>query len=192
MKSLLLSLAFTLVATATQAAIISYDLTGTAGAGLRFGNEPAVLSGGTGGEIGLGITFDNVANLLTISNVGWGSAASAGFSDLTSTATASHIHGPTPSNNGNGFTESGAGVLFTLTRSSSATTGGTFTNAPILLTAAQATDLSNGKYYINIHTSNNGGGELRGFLVPAPVPEPTTPLLGVLALGSVALRRRRA
>jgi hypothetical protein len=45
-------------------------------------------------------------------------------------------------------------------------TGGVFTDPPITLTAAQRTDLFNGKHYINIHTANNGGGELRGFLVP--------------------------
>ncbi len=185
MKQLLLTLAFGSLATLAPAAITNFDLIGTAGAGLLPGNEPAVASGGTGGEIGAGIFFDSVASTLTI-NVGWGSAN--GFTDLSSVANNSHIHGPTAANNGSGFTQT-AGVLFTLTRSSSAVTGGTFTTAPIVLTASQATDLFNGKYYINIHTVNNGGGELRGFLV---VPEPTTPLLGMLALGSVALRRRRA
>lgn len=168
-----------------NAATIQLDLQGTAGSGLLFLNEPAVFSGGTGGEIGAGIFYDNVANLLTL-NVGWGS--SQGFTDLSSLSSASHIHGPTTSNNGNGFTQT-AGVIFTLTRSSSAVTGGTFTNAPILLTEPQEADLLNGKYYINIHTTNNTGGELRGFLVQA-VPEPSTALLG-LACGAVFLLRRR-
>ena len=192
MKRLLLTLACVSLANFAPAAITNFDLIGTAGAGLLFGNEPAVASGGTGGEIGAGITFDDVTSQLTV-NVGWGS--SQGFTDLSSAANNSHIHGPTANNFGTtpatgiAYTQT-AGVLVTLNRSSSLVTGGTFTNGPITLTTTQVTDLFNGKYYINLHTANNGGGELRGFIVP--VPEPTTPLLGMLALGSVALRRRRA
>ena len=172
-------------------AIIPFDLQGTAGIGLLPGNEPGSITGGTGGEIGAGISFDTVSSLLTI-NAGWGS--SQGFTDLSSAANASHIHGPTTSNNGSGFTQT-AGVLFTLTRSSNAVTGGTFTTAPITLTAAQATDLQNGKFYINIHTVNNGGGELRGFIVPVPEPA-SAGILSALALMGVAsgsrLRQRKA
>jgi hypothetical protein len=97
----------------------------------------------------------------------------------------SHIHGPTTSNNGNGFTQT-AGVLFNLTRSSNAVTGGVFTDAPITLSGAQEIDLLNGKYYINVHTANNTGGELRGFLVP--VPEPIS--VGALAPLSLLMGRR--
>jgi hypothetical protein len=188
MKLPFLTLMVCSLASMSQAATIQFNLIGTAGPGLLPGNEPAVASGGTGGEIGTGITFDDVSNLLTI-NVGWGS--SQGFADLSSAANNSHIH-VTASNNGfNGvsnFTQTG-GVVFTLTRSSNAVSGGMITNAPILLNAAQKADLLNGKYYINIHTVNNGGGEMRGFLV---VPEPGSALLGMVALGAFSLRRRRA
>ena len=192
MKKLLFLALFTAAAVQLHGAIIPFDLQGTAGIGLLPGNEPGSITGGTGGEIGAGITFDTATNLLSI-NVGWGS--SQGFTDLSSTASASHIHGPTTSINGSGFTQT-AGVLFTLTRSSSAVTGGTFTTAPILLTAAQATDLNNGKYYINIHTATNGGGETRGFIIPAAVPEPASAgILSALALMGVAsgsrLRQRK-
>ena len=186
MKPIVLPIVFSLFASFANAATIQFDLIGTAGAGLLPGNEPGSLTGGTGGEIGTGITFDDVTNLLTL-NVGWGS--SQGFTDLTSLANNSHIHGPVASNNGNGFTQT-TGVFVNLTRSSSAVTGGTFTDAPIQFTAPQAADLMNGKFYINLHTTTNGGGEMRGFLVA--VPEPTAPLLGLLGLGAVAMRRRRA
>lgn len=167
-----------------RAAIIPFDLKGRAGDGLLPGNEPGVVIGGTGGEIGAGIFYDDVAKLLTI-NVGWGS--SQGFTDLSSLATASHIHGPTASSFGNGFTET-AGVLFHLSRSSNAVTGGVFTNPPILLTPAQEAQLLSGRYYINIHTANNPPGEMLGFLVP--VPEPTG-IASLLCLGGFAMLRRR-
>ena len=173
----------------SHAALFDYNLIGTAGPGLLPGNEPGAIVGGTGGEIGLGIRLDDLGdadpntNTLKIS-VGWGS--SQGFTDLSSASNNSHIHGPTASNNGSGFTQT-AGVLFTLTRSSNATTGGTIIQDITGFTAANVIDLNNGKFYLNIHTANNGGGELRGFIVP--VPEPTT--VSMAALGALALLRTR-
>jgi uncharacterized repeat protein (TIGR02543 family) len=168
-KLILTTLLCAAVAQVAIATTNQFDLKGTAGTGLLFGNEPSVASGGTGGEIGAGIFFDDVSNLLTV-NAGWGS--SQGFTDLSSLAI-----------NGNGFTET-ASVLFSLTRSANAVTGGIFTTPPILLTAAQVTDLFNGKYYINIHTVNNPGGELRGFLVPVYTLTVTTNGNGSISPGS--------
>ena len=187
MKAILTAVVSLAFALQSNAALFNFDLQGIAGFGLLPGNEP-IATGGTGGEIGAGVFYDNVAKLLTV-NIGWGS--SQGFTDLTSTASASHIHGPTAAVNGSGFTQT-AGVLFSLTRSSSAVTGGTFTtpSSTITLTAAQETDLLNGKYYVNIHTANNGSGELRGFIVP--VPEPSSVLLGLLGgVSLLAFRRRK-
>src|SRR5947207_2637458 len=88
---------------AARAAIIDISLQGTAGMGLLGGNEnPAVVGGGSGGEIGSGILFDNITLQLTV-NIGWGSGN--GFSDLTGTATAGHIHGPTTSPAPGSFTQ---------------------------------------------------------------------------------------
>ena len=107
-------------------------------------------------------------------------------------STNAHIH-VTANNFGNGgagnFTQTG-GVAICLTRSSTAVTGGVFTGQPITLTAPQEADLLNTKYYINIHTVNNGGGEMRGFLTA--VPEPNS--IGLLGLGTCVLgliRRRK-
>ena len=186
MKTLLAALFSVACLTQAQAAIIQFDLLGTAGLGLRSGNEPQPLpfpTSASGGEIGAGITYDDVLNQLTL-NVGWGS--SQGFTDLSSVANNSHIHGPTAANNGHNFTQT-AGVLFTLTRSGNAVAGGTFLNAPLSLTEAQEAELMNGRWYINLHTANNGGGEIRGFFVP--VPEPSTIALGV-GLGAVLLGLR--
>jgi MYXO-CTERM domain-containing protein len=178
----------------SQAATIQFNLIGTAGPGLLFGNEPAVGSGGTGGEINAGITFDDVAKTLSI-DVAWGSAS--GFTNLTGAATNAHIHGPTTNNNGNngvGDWRQTAGVLIGLTSApftynNSATAGGIVgTSAP--LNAANEAALFAGKLYLNVHTGANGGGEMRGFLTP--VPEPGTAVFGLAALGGLVLRRRRA
>ena len=47
--------------------------------------------------------------------------------------------------------------------------------------------------YLNIHSSIYPGGEIRGFLVPLPVPEPTTygmMLVGLAGVGYMARRRK--
>jgi hypothetical protein len=54
--------------------------------------------------------------------------------------------------------------------------------------AAQLTNILNGRAYINFHTNQFGGGEIRGALVV--VPEPATGLAGV-GLAGLLLRRRR-
>lgn len=188
LRALLLA-SLCLTASAAPAATIAFDLIGTAGIGLLPGNEPGSITGGTGGEIGAGITFDDVTKLLTI-NVGWGS--SQGFTDLSSATNNSHIHGPTANNNGfNGtanFTQT-AGVLANLTRSSNLATGGTISQS-VALNATNEAALFAGKLYINIHTVNNGGGEMRGFIVQA-VPEPSRALLAGLGLVVLGFRRRR-
>jgi hypothetical protein len=54
--------------------------------------------------------------------------------------------------------------------------------------------LASGKAYFNLHTSAFPGGEIRGFLAAAPVPEPASAVLGLGGLAVVGLigtRRRR-
>ena len=101
-------LALLLLVASANAATIQFDLQGTAGFGLLGGNEnPAVPSGqgGSGGEIGAGISYDDGSNVLTI-NIAWGSGN--GFTDLTGDATAGHIHGPTVDSGSAAFTENAA------------------------------------------------------------------------------------
>jgi hypothetical protein len=56
--------------------------------------------------------------------------------------------------------------------------GGTTAQAEIDLFAAIAA----GKAYFNIHSSVYGGGEIRGFLLPRPVPTAPTTWGGIKAL----------
>ncbi len=48
---------------------------------------------------------------------------------------------------------------------------GTQIAGKVTLTEAQIADLNAGKYYVNIHTDTNKGGEVRGTLKPFVAPE---------------------
>jgi hypothetical protein len=178
-------------ALSAQADIFFFDLLGKAGPGLLPGNENGTINGtaGSGGELGNGIFFDDVTNLLSI-EIGWGSAN--GFTDLTGDTSAGHIHGPTASAGTASFLEN-APVWIPLNNlaewDESATSGG-FDGA-VTLTDEQEIALFQGRLYINAHTQLNPGGEIRGNIV---VPEPTTISLVALAagVGYLLLRRRRA
>jgi hypothetical protein len=72
------------------------------------------------------------------------------YSGLTGPATAAHFHGPAgPADK--------AGVAVAIPNATTSPAEGSAT-----LTDAQAADLTAGKYYVNIHTAANPGGEIRG------------------------------
>jgi CHRD domain len=72
------------------------------------------------------------------------------YSGLSGPATAAHFHGPAePGKN--------AGVAVAIPNAGTSPVSGSAT-----LTDAQAADLTAGKYYVNIHTAANPGGEIRG------------------------------
>ena len=71
------------------------------------------------------------------------------YTGLTGPATMAHFHGPAePGKN--------AGVAVPIAPASSPSEGSA------TLTDAQAADLVAGKYYVNVHTDANKGGEIRG------------------------------
>ena len=74
------------------------------------------------------------------------------FKDLTGPAVAAHFHGP-------GEPGKNAGIVLPF-KSAQSPIEGTAT-----LTDAQVADLIAGKWYANIHTAANPGGELRGQMV---------------------------
>lgn len=162
---------------------IQFDLTGVGGSGLIGANErPApVVGGGSGGETGAGIFFDDVSKVLTI-NIGWGSGN--GFTDLTGDVTGLHLHGPADQNNS-------AGVLIGLSGFDASATGGGYTGTEIL-NATNESRLLNGDLYLNVHTTTNTGGEIRGNLVAVAVPEPGGLAVLCVAVSGMLLRRRRA
>jgi hypothetical protein len=72
------------------------------------------------------------------------------YSGLSGPATAAHFHGPAEAGK-NG------GVAVAIPNATSSPAEGSAT-----LTDAQAADLTSGKYYVNVHTAANPGGEIRG------------------------------
>src|SRR6266436_5197996 len=78
------------------------------------------------------------------------------WSGLTAGATASHIHGPAD-------TAHNAPVIFPFSGVPNATSGAIPTQA-FSITPSQVSDLFNGLYYMNVHTSTFPGGEIRGQL----------------------------
>ena len=71
------------------------------------------------------------------------------YSGLTGPATAAHFHGPAEAGKN-------AGVAVPIANPASPFEGSAD------LTDAQAADLMAGKWYVNVHTANNKGGEIRG------------------------------
>ena len=106
-------------------------------AAMNAGTEvPPNSSSGTGT---LTATYDTASKKLS-----W----KGSYSGLTGPATAAHFHTGEPGKNG--------GVALPITPNASPFEGSA------TLTEAQATDLLAGKWYVNVHTEANKGGEIRG------------------------------
>ena len=158
-------------------------------------SEPTI-SPGTGTAL---VDYDNTAHTLRVQ---------ATFTGLLGTVTASHIHSATA------VPGTGTAGVATMTPTfvgfPSGVTSGTYDHTfdmtlptswnasfitnnggtPASAEAALASGLAAGKAYLNIHTQQFPGGEIRGFL--QLVPEPGTLVLA--AAGALALlpRRRRS
>ncbi len=154
------------------------------GGGTRTGSGNAV------------VMFDDATNILSFT---------ATFAGLSSGTTAAHFHCCTAS----AFTGTGdVAVDAPSLAIPTGVTSGTWSEAldldlaanwnPTFVTASGGTtagatarflqNIYENKVYLNIHTTGNPGGEIRGFLVP----EPATAALTLLALaGMVAVGRRQ-
>jgi hypothetical protein len=180
-------------AASSRAAIINFDaiLDGPS-------ESPANASPGTGFAE---VNFDTVANTMRVRVT---------FSGLTAGTTASHIHSATampltstagvatttPTFTGFplGVTAGTYDLTFDMTQASSynpafvTANGGTPASAEAALLAGMQAEES----YLNIHSQNFPGGEIRGFLIP--VPEPSAMILamiGGLGIGTIVTSRRR-
>lgn len=99
---------------------------------------PATTTGGSGTAE---LSYDAASKKLT-----W----TVTYSGLSGPATAAHFHGPAEAGKN-------AGIAVAIPNAGTSPVKGEAT-----LTDAQAADLMSGKYYINIHTAANPGGEIRG------------------------------
>jgi len=102
-----------------------------------------------------------------------------------------HIHGPAaPGVN--------AGVIVGLTADGEVTSGDFFTSvdginpSPVAVSQTVMDHMLDGLTYINIHTDQFTGGEIRGNLLnPTFIPEPSSAMLLAMGVGGFLLRRRR-
>lgn len=107
---------------------------------------------------------------------------------MTGNATGMHIHGPANQN-------STAGVVFNLSIQGppafdNDAAGGGFTGT-VNLNAAQEAILLSGNFYVNVHTSANTSGEIRGNLFAIPEPNSIVLVFGLIAAGGFMTRRRK-
>src|SRR5262245_38239388 len=117
----------------------AFAATETYSADLKGGNEvPAVDTKGSGA---LTATYDTASKKLTYTVT---------YKDLSGPAAAAHFHGPADA-------KTNAGVVVPVKEVTPGTLKGEAT-----LTDAQAAELKAGKWYFNIHTAANKGGEIRG------------------------------
>ncbi|HTR84650.1 MAG TPA: CHRD domain-containing protein [Reyranella sp.] len=135
-KTILAGVAFSALlafASTSFAAVIEY------GADLKASSEvPANASTGTGQLVA---SYDTATKKLSYAVI---------YSGLTGNATMAHFHGPAAAG-------ANAGVVVPVKEMTPNTLRGEAT-----LTDAQAADLAAGKWYFNIHTAANKGGEIRG------------------------------
>ena len=157
-----------------------------AGAQSFISNMDAAQAGG-GGRTGSG----SVTLSLSGSTLSLGTGSYSGLSGNVSVA---HIHGPAAPGVNAGFSYFLTPTFITLGANSGTISAGSINlvanpNGTTFSVADQLTQLNSGLWYINIHSSTFGGGEIRGQITL--VPEPTTASVLLLGAGCAGLMFRR-
>ena len=129
---------------------------------------PPTGSTGTGSA---DVTYDDVTNQLSW-DINWGG--------LSGPVTVMHFHGPAAPGSNAGVQVNIGSISGTTSPSIGATT----------ISASQAADLLNNLYYINIHTAQFPGGEIRGQVLSVPEPTGIALAAGILTAGFLGRRRR--
>jgi trimeric autotransporter adhesin len=121
------------------------------------------------GAVSMKTTLNGASEVPAVNTLGIGTAVftvkpgtgeligSVNFSGLSSNATLAHIHSGAAGANG--------GVLLALTGGAGGTSGTWTVPAGTVLAAADLSALISGGLYVNIHTANNGSGEIRGQII---------------------------
>ena len=129
-------------------------------------------------------TFDDVANLLSFqilfTNAPCTPTNQGGCLDTPEIM--AHIHGPARAGQN-------ANVLFPLPLGGLKVGEIDFDITPI--TDGDVTDLLAGLWYVNIHTEEHMGGEIRGQILPVGVPEPMGAMLMLVGLAGLVWSGRR-
>ena len=139
LRTLLIASAIAATVGLTACSSTPMGTTTTIAAKLSGANEvPPVTTAGTGM---LDASFNKATSVLTYTVT---------YSGLSGPVAAGHFHGPA-------MAGANAGVALGFSGSMESPINGSAT-----LTAAQAADLLAGKWYVNLHTAANKGGEIRG------------------------------
>lgn len=190
----------------SQAQTVNFDFVGNGGVGLLPGNEVggntpvapgAAMSSATGGEAGDGLVFNRETSVLffdfDFSGLSGGLANAASgihFHEIASTNTAAPFDGTGPiAFNLNSGTDTDVTLSTSLLATDGSVTGGRVTGSAEL-DAGRVLALDEGRLYLNIHSGDFGGGELRANLVQA-IPEPSSAFLLLGGVSTLLLRRRR-
>src|SRR5262245_11483654 len=161
----------------------------TAQAQFQFRSDATPAQDGGGNRTGSG-TF-----LITLS--GSTMTINGNFTGLSGNSTAAHIHGPSaafPASASVIYDFTPGGLNLATLGSTSGSINGSFELVPkgaggTYTVNQQMADLNAGLWYVNVHSSTFGGGEIRGVILP--VPEPSTWVLAGLGVGGLVLLRMR-
>lgn len=142
MKSTILRTGLAAWACATVLAFASPSMADTVNFKASLSGKSEVPPNAAAGTGSITATYDTASKKLT-----W----KGSYSGLTGPATAAHFHGPAPEGKN-------AGVMVPISPS-----GPSFEGSATL-DDAQAKALMDGELYVNVHTAENKGGEIRGQL----------------------------